>query len=181
MFVTPTPKPVAEEVEDEDMPSLFTGYEAEVEGTSASFEAVEEETEDGLPAPAYRPEAVAPAPAPAPEPEPEPQAMDTYVAPKAPRPGQPSAETLARLQAAIHRAPTRPIEEHHEEKSRFGINSLINRMTGDRHPGQAAQAAPQARQQPAMHTQEAPRAADPAKDHDQEKIEIPAFLRRQAN
>jgi cell division protein FtsZ len=138
-----------------------------------------EETDDGLPAPAYRPEVAEVAP------QPEPQAAETFVAPKAPRPGQPSAETLARLQAAIHRAPSRQAEAPQEEKSRFGINSLINRMTGERQQGAAPQAtaAPQqpSRQQPSLRPQEAARHAEPAKDPEQERIEIPAFLRRQAN
>lgn len=184
MFVTPAPAPAPaptayEEEEEEDLPSLFTGFDAADAGQDAG-DVHAEETDDGLPAPAYRPEPVAEAPKPAPQPEP--QAAEAFVAPKAPRPGQPSAETLARLQAAIHRAPSRQAEEPQSEKSRFGINSLINRMTGERqHPEGAPAPQPAPRQQPAMRAQEAPRQAEPAKDHDQERIEIPAFLRRQAN
>jgi cell division protein FtsZ len=86
---------------------------------------------------------------------------------------------MARLQAAVSRAP------HAQEaaapsvaegdKPRFGINSLINRMTGSAAAGE--QAAP--RQQP----QVTPLREEPAADvdPDQERIEIPAFLRRQAN
>ncbi|WP_375173751.1 cell division protein FtsZ [Pseudooceanicola sp.] len=175
MFVAPTPA-VEEEVEEEES-SLFAGFDAAAADERA--EASHVETDDGLPAPAYRPEDASPAP------QPEAPAPESFVAPQAPRPGQPSAETLARLQAAIHRAPSRQAEQPQEEKSRFGINSLINRMTGERQHGQAhqpAQPAPQAtRQQPSLRPQEAPRAAEPAKDPDQERIEIPAFLRRQAN
>ncbi|HHB81500.1 MAG TPA: hypothetical protein ENK83_07130 [Aliiroseovarius sp.] len=71
------------------------------------------------------------------------------------------------------------------EKPRFGINSLINRMTG--HNGPDTQARPQAqppvqsqpqagveRRQPQMH-------AAPRMDEHDEQMEIPAFLRRQAN
>ncbi|MBC7156081.1 MAG: cell division protein FtsZ, partial [Rhodobacteraceae bacterium] len=58
---------------------------------------------------------------------------------------------------------------------RFGINSLINRMTG--HPGELP------RQQPPLQRgpQQAAPYDDEATDPDQERIEIPAFLRRQAN
>ena len=57
------------------------------------------------------------------------------------------------------------------EKPRFGIGSLINRMSGNSEP-----AAP-ARQQPPVsgYDDEAELSAD------DERIEIPAFLRRQAN
>jgi len=170
----------AVEEDEADEPSLFHDFDpaqAEEEITA------EEETDDGLPAPAYRPHIVQEDPQPAPEPRAERTPSAEFVAPSAPRPGQPSAETLARLQAAVTKAPSsRPAAAEHEEKSRFGINSLIGRMTGDQKPGghaggQPAQA-PAPKPQPAMRTQEAPRKAE---NPDQERIEIPAFLRRQAN
>ncbi|NIZ11235.1 cell division protein FtsZ [Pseudooceanicola sp. HF7] len=144
-------------------------------------------------------------------------------APQPRRAGQPSAETMARLQAAVTHAPAggqaprqqpapqpapqqsrqqpapqqpaaRPQQPAPAEKPRFGINSLINRMTGH-----AESEAP--RQQPAMQEpsprvvpQPAPRPAaqgghggqaaqrQPRMDEEeQDRIEIPAFLRRQAN
>ena len=65
------------------------------------------------------------------------------------------------------------------DKPRFGINSLINRMTG----GQPAPAQPQGRAMPTMRQQ--PRAAEYEEESpvepEQDRIEIPAFLRRQAN
>jgi cell division protein FtsZ len=61
------------------------------------------------------------------------------------------------------------------EKPRFGINSLINRMTGH---AEAAALAPTQRQMPAA-PQHQP--YDDEQDPDQDRIEIPAFLRRQAN
>jgi cell division protein FtsZ len=65
-------------------------------------------------------------------------------------------------------------EERHQ---RFGINSLINRMTGH----SAAPDAPRpARQQPQVQSSPTQQAAPRAQDED-EQIEIPAFLRRQAN
>ncbi|MCA1774648.1 MAG: cell division protein FtsZ [Loktanella sp.] len=61
------------------------------------------------------------------------------------------------------------------DKPRFGINSLINRMTGS---GQAAEgAAPRQQPQVTAFRDE----AEPEADPEQERIEIPAFLRRQAN
>jgi cell division protein FtsZ len=95
----------------------------------------------------------------------------------------PSPDALARLQAAVGRtpqqgaAPARPAAETQAEKSRFGINSLINRMTG--HGSETPQAAPRpARQQPPVQASRVP-AESPEAEEDQ--IEIPAFLRRQAN
>jgi cell division protein FtsZ len=67
-----------------------------------------------------------------------------------------------------------PVATHAEaEKPRFGINSLINRMTGAQadtssHAGRAQPQVTALRQEPVL-------------DEDQDKIEIPAFLRRQAN
>ena len=137
---------------------------------------------DDLPPPAYQPPAF------------EPQAMQepeqaSYVAPKAPGLGAPSPEAMARLQAAVHRAPAQeqPYQQaaphapaEAEERPRFGINSLINRMTGQGQDGAPAQPA---RQQPSVQaTQPAPAPQPVAEsDPEQERIEIPAFLRRQAN
>ncbi|EYD77178.1 Cell division protein FtsZ [Rubellimicrobium mesophilum DSM 19309] len=62
------------------------------------------------------------------------------------------------------------------DKPRFGINSLINRMTGQpsgEAPAQAAGGgAPAPRPQPRYEAQP---------DAEQERADIPAFLRRQAN
>jgi len=98
-------------------------------------------------------------------------------------------EAMARLQAAVHRAPAQepqyqqpaaqaPNEE--AERPRFGINSLINRMTGHAQEGAPAQPA---RQQPSVQASQSAPAPQPVAESDpeQERIEIPAFLRRQAN
>jgi cell division protein FtsZ len=137
------------------------------------------------PEPAPAPRAVAddlPPPAYTPRPEPTLTEADSFVAPRASSPGTPSPEAIARLQAAVSRVPRAAEQQpaaqapaaHDAEKPRFGINSLINRMTG----AQAENAAPQpARAQPqvtALHQ-------EPEQSEDQDKIEIPAFLRRQAN
>ncbi len=124
-----------------------------------------------------------------------------FVAPQRPAPGVPSDETMARLRTAVNhsttqqqrpmgsmqpQAPARPAQPA-PEKSRFGINSLINRMTGH---GSEQAPAPQRPAQPAPSApQAARRVAPPApsfeedvdNDPAQDKIEIPAFLRRQAN
>ncbi|MFN2307829.1 MAG: cell division protein FtsZ [Paracoccaceae bacterium] len=130
--------------------------------------AIEDDSDD-LPPPAYRPRA---------EPEPQATEPERFVAPQASRPGTPTPEAMARLQAAVNRQPgkSRPAAEAAEgDKPRFGINSLINRMTGS---GQAAEgAAPRQQPQVTAFRDE----AEPEADPEQERIEIPAFLRRQAN
>jgi cell division protein FtsZ len=150
------------------------------------------EAYDDLPQPAYRPQQ---------------QARDAhrelhvdeemtgFVAPRPRAPGTPSPEALARLQAAVNRAPAQgrtagqplaarlaapapqPVPRPVAEKPRFGINTLINRMTGQAaEPAERAQ--PVMRQQPLV----SPHYDDEqAVDPDHERIEIPAFLRRQAN
>ncbi len=163
------------------------------EGLDATEAAAEEQGENvfpadeagrDLPPPAYQPRVEMQAqPAPAPTYAPAPTAYDDepevaqFVAPKAPAPGTPSPEALARLQAAVSRAPAAPAHPQAAEadKPRFGINSLINRMTGQ--GGEAQQVQQPARQQPPVQAQH----AEPAMDPEQEKVEIPAFLRRQAN
>ena len=202
--------PDAEQTPAEDMPEPAPAQVAAAAEEPMLFEdmdktaAVEQDTtadiqvqaeantlDDSLPPPAYQPQVAAFEPTPEPE---------TFVAPRAPAPGTPSPEALARLRAATERAnPDRhqaqePVAEHPAqaaEKPRFGINSLINRMTGSSDGAASAegQSNPQARQQPPVQTRGATPAVAPAPvpraneavDPDQERIEIPAFLRRQAN
>ncbi|MDG1375893.1 MAG: cell division protein FtsZ [Yoonia sp.] len=132
-------------------------------------EAFADETDD-LPPPAYKPRT-----------EPMMDAPETFVAPRAPAAGTPSPEALARLQAAVskapqqqYRAPAAPTT-HEGERPRFGINSLINRMTGA--GAHDAQQPSRAQPQVTALREEPSHDADP----EQERIEIPAFLRRQAN
>ncbi|WP_138470800.1 cell division protein FtsZ [Poseidonocella sp. HB161398] len=118
--------------------------------------------EDDLPPPAYDPAAAAAA--------------------ERPVPGTPTPEALARLQAAVRKEPSSgapaapraasPQHPPHADKSRFGINSLINRMTGHgaEHGRPAAAAGPKLVQDEALEA-----------DEELDRIEIPAFLRRQAN
>ncbi len=178
------PQQPAQSYEDEE-PSLFADMEPVQEEV---FEPMSRE-DDGLPAPAYQPQQAQARPEPALEAKP-----DTFVAPKPSQPGQPSAQTLARLRAAVEKAPQQPGQQRAQtpmeeepaevERPRFGINSLINRMTGHHETGHAAPA----RQQPPVQAQRREAAAPQRQpqaqqepDPDQERIEIPAFLRRQAN
>ena len=127
-------------------------------------------------------------PAPACQPAPEPAPAPVEAAPRAEAtPGTPSPEALARLQAAVRRspeprdAPVAPRQMDHapqatEERPRFGINSLIGRMTG--HNGEGGERAqPQIRRQPPVQAEP----DEPELSQEEERIEIPAFLRRQAN
>ena len=186
----PAPEQIAARTAEE--PSLFGSLEAEREAAEDQMETIFEEeaqqpdaVDDGLPPPAYRPQVA--------EFSPREDSIEAdpeqFVAPRAPAPGTPSAEALARLQAAASRARpaagTRPAaqvepEPADSERPRFGINSLINRMTG--HGQQSDAPARRTAQPPVQSSAAAPaRAPSQEADEDQERIEIPAFLRRQAN
>jgi cell division protein FtsZ len=194
----PLEEPIAAEApaaaETVEEPSLFEGMAP----AAAAHEEPELLEDDGLPPPAYQPQV--PAFQPQADAAEEPQA-EAFVAPKAPAPGTPSPEALARLRAATQHVssqqqnhirpvadpvqqPQQQAEQPAEQKGRFGLNSLIGRMTGQAGdtPGGEPQ---QARQQPPVQGhggQQAPAAApQPQANPDQDRIEIPAFLRRQAN
>ena len=157
------PEEVAEHVAEEPAEAVY-----------AEAAQVEEPTvepslfEDDLPPPAYQPSAARPA---------------------RPAPGTPSPEALARLDAAVRKQPVRAYDESEAapqparqpaaaavpEEKRFGINSLIGRMTG--HSEEPARA--QERTQPRL-TARGPVGEDELSP-EEERIEIPAFLRRQAN
>ena len=117
--------------------------------------------------------------------------MSRFVAPQPRQPGAPSPEAMQRLQAAIAKnpqtpparptatrpvAPARPAEPRPADKPRFGIGSLIGRMSG---ASETAERAPAPRPRPSEATSGYDDEQDLASDH--EKIAIPAFLRRQAN
>ena len=162
---------------EEQMEDIFTPRRDAYEAPAASM------VEDDLPPTAYQPQA-------AQRQETIDAAPEEFVAPRAPAPGTPSPEALARLRQAVHN--NRPTQEadvpQAEEKPRFGINSLINRMTGHEQaqkPAAPQAAAPQQAPRPAAAARVQPQvsSAQPQQqpDADQERIEIPAFLRRQAN
>ncbi|WP_120635979.1 cell division protein FtsZ [Ruegeria sp. EL01] len=178
------PAPQPEEIRE---PSLF---EAAEEPAPAQFHAREERDDDGLPPPAYQPRVAEFEP----QPDPVEQAPETFVAPRGQAAGTPSPEALQRLQAAVQNVPSakqrlsasRPpeaVQQPHpetEERPRFGFNRLIDRMTG--HAADTPAQTPQpVRQQPAMRQTDATAPIHDEADPDQERIEIPAFLRRQAN
>jgi cell division protein FtsZ len=147
--------------------------------------------DDSLPPPAYQPRVAQFQPL---QDEFEDDAQN-FVAPRAPAPGTPTPEAMARLHHAVNKAapqaqPRPAPQPEAEQRPRFGINSLINRMTG--HAPEAQDRAPvqqPARQQPPVRAQHAPQGhaqqarSNPAEasDPEQDRIEIPAFLRRQAN
>ena len=140
-----------------------------------------------MPAPAYRPQPSVQPRATAPQIDAD---AAGFVAPRPRSAGTPSPEAMARLQAAVSKSPMnrpgmaaqaprapiaaaapRPVAD----KPRFGIGSLINRMAGNLEP--QADRTPAPRQQPPVTSYD----DEPELSADQERIEIPAFLRRQAN
>ncbi len=197
---------VAEQYEEPEAPSFFDEAPREAarqdntrDMFSSSRQEADSDASDDLPPPAYAPE-------PAPEHsmrDPLEAEPESFVAPRAPTPGTPSPEAMARLRAAAQRAtpsaepravaPT-PQPAHQQqpqpaaqgERPRFGINSLINRMTGAQEgetQPRAAQPQQAPRRQPPVQGNQSAAAPQPRQeqDPDQERIEIPAFLRRQAN
>ena len=176
----PAPQPVAHQ------PQLFEAMD--------DREYASEDAADDLPEPAYRPEPATYQPT-ANRTVPMTDEAAAFVAPRPRQPGAPSPEALARLQAAVskspaqygqqrpapaqqpaaaQRAPAAPAEQ--AARPRFGLGSLSNRMAGGGHGDVAERPAP-ARQQPPVTSYD----EEQELSADQERIEIPAFLRRQAN
>ena len=138
-------------------PTLFRDLDAQPTVTPQKIA-----QDDGLPPPAYVPQMPA-----------------AHAAP-----GTPSPETIRRLEAAVRKVPEGHVPRTAApaapaaaggDKARFGINSLINRMTGSQ-PDPRAQHA--GRTPPPM--QSLPQDL-PEDEADLDRIEIPAFLRRQVN
>jgi cell division protein FtsZ len=188
----PLRQPEAVEAAVHDAPAAVAQTATPAQTEPSLFDQVEEaplaahaEDEDGLPPPAYQPRAeeqVAPEPV---DTDIEDE-LDSYLAPRPRAPGTPTDEAMRRLHAAVgktqqqpqQRRPVAPADHGTaaEERPRFGINSLINRMTGHAAP----EAPRQTRQQPTIQTAHAPQPA-PRAQEEEDQIEIPAFLRRQAN
>jgi len=152
------------------------------EFTSLFADPKDELINDDLPAPVYQPEVQEAPIESAPASTAESSDLAGFVAPKPPAPGKPTPEAMARLRAAVNKVP-KPEEiraeaaqsgEAADKSSRFGINNLISRMTG--HGNDQAD---RAQNQPTLST-ESSNQNDPV-DPEQERIDIPAFLRRQAN
>ncbi|THD81201.1 cell division protein FtsZ [Aliigemmobacter aestuarii] len=192
----PQPTPVAEPAREPAVKVQVVPAAAQApvappmpEEAPSLFDAVEDHAADDLPPPAYvpprapaQPAVRAAAPA---------AALDNdaaaFVAPRPRATGQPSPEALARLQAAVNKSPAgatrpaaaaapRPAAPAPAERPRFGIGSLINRMAGHAEPAPERPAAAARQQPPVTHYDD-----EPELSADQERIEIPAFLRRQAN
>ncbi|MEM1429391.1 MAG: cell division protein FtsZ [Pseudomonadota bacterium] len=198
------PEVAAAEAAGEE-PGLFDGYAAQAEAEAEPEVAV---AHDDLPPPAYVPEPARATPAHLMEDSAQPD----FVAPKAPARGVPTPEAMARLQAAVGRTRAEtpasvpaaaPQDAAHGGGGRFGISSLINRMSGqggDAVPRASSRAEPAAEMRTEPNLRAAPTAPAPAPTQatvpatpparyeddgeaspEQERIEIPAFLRRQAN
>ena len=105
-----------------------------------------------------------------------------------PPPGTPSKETMERLRAAVSKSPNNQTltskkmvatkNPEIKDKPRFGIGSLINRMagTGQSEPTQNDIPTSQKDSEQSNYNAESEES-----DYNKEKIEVPAFLRRQAN
>ncbi len=181
------PEPaVAEVAMTVEEPTLFPGMQDAAFAQSDTAREPEYETrdeDDGLPPPAYQPEMPHFEPQPEETLEAEPE---QFVAPRAPAPGTPSPETLVRLQHAVRNVPNAggaraPQGHAGGEKPRFSVNSLINRMTGHAADTPSERGAQTVRQQPPMRHSDVAEHRDSEAQGDQDRIEIPAFLRRQAN
>jgi cell division protein FtsZ len=122
--------------------------------------------DEDLPPPAYQPRMA----------EPEYEPMPAPAAPGDVRP-----EVRARLMAAVNKTPVgeapRPAPQGEPrspaERKRFGINSLINRMTGQGSDAVAGN--------PGGAHYATERSEPDWDDQPEERADIPAFLRRQAN
>ena len=182
------PAAAAPESADSIAPTLFESIEdVEFKAGWRDEQPAAAQQDDGLPPPAYQPEVAEFEP----RPEPVEPPRESYAAAHPDLPGTPSPEALQRLQAAVQNVPAaraRMAAEHQqapapqpqpaaEDRPRFGFNRLIDRMTGH-----AADTPTQpVRQQPSFRQADATAPAREEADPDQERIEIPAFLRRQAN
>jgi len=137
------------------------------------------EAEDDLPPPVYQPDFREAAPVAKAAQEDD---LAGFVAPRPQALGQPSPQAMQRLQAAVNK-PVRAAGHTSDgqedpgpakKSGGFGLNSLIHKMTG--HGNDQAE-----RHEPQRITPRAGLGETETYDPDQERIEIPAFLRRQAN
>jgi cell division protein FtsZ len=179
-----TPAPAA------PAPTLFDGMEAQsAQPGYAEEPEYDDVAADDVPPPAYRPAA------PVQQARPIAAQHDAdaaaFVAPRPRATGTPTPEAMARLQAAVNKAPApraaapaQPAraaapapQPRAPEKPRFGIGSLINRMAGHAEPQAEAPQPRATRAQPPVTSYD----DEQELSADQERIEIPAFLRRQAN
>ncbi|MEM7268173.1 MAG: cell division protein FtsZ [Pseudomonadota bacterium] len=154
----PQPKPRRLIIDDEE-PNLFADYDPHKEPEASAPDAPES--------------FIAPQPS-----RPHEMIVDDAVA-DVPMPGE--REVVAQPSVAAPspspRLAVAAQNEPDEEKGRFGLNSLIHRMTGG-----AAKREPAPLASGAQRAEEVDEAEDDGREHDEDlRMEIPAFLRRQAN
>jgi len=132
------------------------------------------EQDDSLPPPAYQGQPAAPL------------QLGEGTPVRASAAGVPTDEAMARLRAAVKTTPASTqtqsqVEEEPaaSERPRFGIGSLINRMSGAESDRSSVATAPAAASETPV--SRAPTAEAAEAPLEQERIEVPAFLRRQAN
>ncbi len=169
-----------------DEPELFATMDVEQQAAQEQAEDIFGDeldnvatADDGLPQPVYQ------AQVPAFEPQADPLEVEaeSFVAPRAPAPGTVSPEAMTRLQAAVQNAPSAAPASQAEpaapEPSRF--SKLMIRMTG--HTGEAPteRGAQPARRSPPVYQPDPGAQPQNTSDAQEDRIEIPAFLRRQAN
>ncbi len=165
-------------------PSLFEGMTAEARTGLKQNVTQVPDTNEEMPTPAYQPQSVVAETMPETDSFFDRQA-ELKTPPQHAELGQPSQETLARLEAAVATAPSvqEPQTEtpgvfagtsQQEKPKGFRLNTLISRMTGQNEEHMVEQ-----REQSQARAQ--PRTAEDHVDPELERIEIPAFLRRQAN
>ena len=167
-----------------EAPDLFEGVQMGPQQERTKHETVETKIgssakSDDLPPPAYSEQPLA---------KDKERVAENFVAPKPLLPGTPSEQAMSRLRKAVQNAPgydkssiQTDEDQDQAERPRFGIGSLINRMSGNDPEKSRIGSRPQFKTEvpdsPLVKKQEEDQKSDP----EQERIEVPAFLRRQAN
>ena len=148
------------------------------EGRSVPVHSKAQKLPDDMPPPAYSENATADRAVP----------VESFVAPKPTPPGTPSRQAMERLRNAVQKSPEnksrqlqRDEDQDQAERPRFGIGSLINRMSGNDSDKINSLGSRQSKDAlPVPEHKEIETESD-SLDAEQERIEVPAFLRRQAN
>ncbi|MBW7057355.1 cell division protein FtsZ [Paracoccus bogoriensis] len=174
---------------DEPVPPRRTAPAVETPRASVSApQPPEARADDDMPQPAYQPKEATRSNAVRIEDD-----ASAFVAPRAPRPGQPAPEVMDRLRRAVehHGQTTRPAAvqpQPQQSSSRMsGLGRMLERMAG--HGGEGAAKPPAASIAERVSERVAVRARQQEADFDdlaspdnvKDNVEIPAFLRRQAN
>ncbi|MGP9805600.1 cell division protein FtsZ [Paracoccus sp. NSM] len=174
---------------EEPVPPRRTAPAAEApRAPVAAPQAPEARVEDDMPQPAYQPKEAPRANAVRIEDD-----ASAFVAPRAPRPGQPAPEVMDRLRRAVENhgqasRPAAPQPQAQQPNSRMsGLGRMLERMAG--HGGEGAAKPPASSIAERVSERVAVRARQQEADFDdlaspdnaQDNVEIPAFLRRQAN